>query len=201
MRPVLEGSYQLKPVVCQNVDWLSVQFYRQGDQVHFLASLFGATKCPFPAPGLSGQQAINGLNHSRHIDHRVSRKDLGQALGQVADQAAAGSFVQAQLQIDALSIGAVIGKFNVIGPLAGIAEQGIKKIIGTFSGKKLLQGLRGKEGVNGLGVHDVFLLLRVDRELPEPLSPAPWASFIEELLIINGLASLSTDVAAKAPLW
>jgi hypothetical protein len=57
--------------------------------------------------------------------------------------------MEVELQVELFPVGAGIDKFNVIGPLIGITEKGVEKIIGAFSRKELLQGLGGKKGVNG----------------------------------------------------
>ena len=91
----------------------------------------------------------------------MAAEDLRQPLGEVAGQAAARPFVQPQFHDQQVAPQAPVGQFDIVGPFAGIAEQGVKKIVGTPPGEETVQGFGGEQVLQGRGIHGVGWFRRV----------------------------------------
>ncbi len=98
--------------------------------------LFGAAETPLGAAYLFTEQPINGGNQALDVDYRMAGEDLGQSLGEVAGQAAVWSLVEEQVKDQLVAPGLPVGQGDIVGTFRGIAEQGLKKLIGSTSWEK-----------------------------------------------------------------
>jgi len=114
--------------------------------------LFGAAETPVGTAYPVAEQPINLGNQPLDVDYRVAGEDLGQPLGEVAGQTAVWPLVEEQVKDQLVAPGLPVGQRYVVGTFRGIAEQGVKKFIGSTSwekgGKFILAEGTGK-GVGG----------------------------------------------------
>jgi hypothetical protein len=98
--------------------------------------LFGSAKTPVGAAYLVAEQPIDRGNQALDVDYRVAGEDLGQPLGEVAGQAAVWPLVEEQVKDQLVAPGLPVGQGDIVGTFRGIAEQGLKKFIGSTSWEK-----------------------------------------------------------------
>jgi hypothetical protein len=98
--------------------------------------LFSAAETPVGTANPVAEQPINGGNQALDVDYRMTGEDLGQSLGEVAGQAAVWSLVEEQIKDQLVAPGLPVGQGDIVGTFRGIAEQGLKKLIGSTSWEK-----------------------------------------------------------------
>ena len=130
--------------------------YFKRNNVQGFTALLGITKAPVSADRVITQQGANLSDDTADIDYRMSGKNLWQPLGQIAGQAAVRSFVQEQIHGEGLAIVLPVSQFDVIGTLAGIAEEGFEKIIGPFFRENCRQIFRGQNSFYRVGCHKIY---------------------------------------------
>lgn len=115
--------------------------------------------CRAELPVRTGCRAIEFLayhpDQPLDIDDRMAAENLGQAIGQAANKAAARPFMQVQVELQGMGVFVIgmITQLNVISALACIAEQRLKKIIGPLRRKQLGQDIVRKQFFQGLIIH------------------------------------------------
>jgi hypothetical protein len=119
----------------------------QWNGVPLLIVLKGRPQAPVAAGPAIAQTLLNVLDQSGYIDDGVALEHLGQAVGQVADQAATGPLVQIEQKTQGLRgrVVAVVLQLDSVGTLVGIAEQGIEKLVGALCRKQFVQHRAGKD--------------------------------------------------------
>lgn len=137
----------------------------QGDidrnNVKLLTALIGVAERPFLTCGPVAEEFVDVGYNTCHIDNGMTAEDLGEALGQIAGQATARTFMEVEFHGQFLSIAPSVDKFDVIGTFACITKQGFEKIIATFFGEDLLQDLCRKECIYCFGIHGWLTGLRL----------------------------------------
>ena len=93
-----------------------------------------------PAAGFGPAQARrHSFGHTGHIEHRMALENLGQAVGQITDQAFARPPAQFKGQNRPVGRHVPADQPDVVGPLLGAAEQRVKKIIRPLGRKSCIQ--------------------------------------------------------------
>ena len=72
--------------------------------------LYGCSQIPVSAGCLTIQLLFNISHQPFYINHRMTTKDLGQAIGQITDQTTAGTLMEIQKKTEAVCLGIIIGK-------------------------------------------------------------------------------------------
>ncbi len=105
----------------------------------------GGAEFPVGAGGPVAEKCIDLRRQPLDIDDGVAAEDLGQAVGQVADQASARALVEFEGEGEGVCRLTLEDEADVVGPFFGVAEQGIKEGVGPFGRKEGLQGFLGKK--------------------------------------------------------
>lgn len=126
--------------------------------VQGLVDLLGGAEPPLLHRGVVAEGG-DLRHHPLEVDERVAGEDLGQAVGEVAGQALARPLVKFQGKGQGLGLGVVTleGQADVVGTLAGVAQQGVEELVGPVGRKKAGQNLAGKELLLGGDAHGGLL--------------------------------------------
>jgi hypothetical protein len=121
--------------------------------MHFPADLLGSSQLPLAAAALSIHQRAQFRHDALGVDDGMPLKDLGQPIGQVAGQAAAGTLVKFKVEKQLVFPGSIESQSDIICPFIVVPEKGLKKLDGA---------LRWKEGVQFILAEDGFETIRID---------------------------------------
>lgn len=115
----------------------------QGNVVQCSILLHCMTNLPLPAHELAAQLLFDIRNQSLEVDDGVALEHLGQTVGQVAGQAAAGALVQVELEIKPLprSIISCKQKADVVRPFRVVTKKRLEKLMGSAGWKESGQHL------------------------------------------------------------
>ena len=83
--------------------------------------------------------------HALDVDDRVAQEHGGQAVGKVARKAGIPALMQLEKKIQLPFRSGHERHAYIIGPFVGVAEQRLKKSVGTFGREYLVQAFSGED--------------------------------------------------------
>jgi hypothetical protein len=149
----------------------------EGNDVEGGGFFLGLAQSPTGNPGLPVDSVLDLVDNALDVQDGMAGKDVGKAVGEVADQTFARTPLQPEFEPKLVVVRGGVGEPDVVGALVHVSVQGFEKRIRPLGGKEAVHHIGGKKLVKSTR-HSAFpsgarigRLLEISRMSLSP--PAP----------------------------